>query len=176
LESKVKLLGHPLHPIMVVFPLGLLITSVIFDIVHWITGNGFWSESSFWIIAAGLVGGIIAASIGTIDWIEIPSGTRAKVVGLRHGAGNYIILILFAVSWFIRSGAPGNPFLVAYLLSFLGAALLGVTGWLGGELTLRLGVGVDEGAHLNAPSSLSGKPARPHATNTGKAKGQSATK
>src|SRR5690348_13661686 len=161
---------------MVVFPLGLLVTSVIFDIVHWITGNGFWSESSFWIISAGLVGGIIAASIGTIDWIEIPSGTRAKVVGLQHGAGNYIILILFAVSWFIRSGAPGHPFLVAYLLSFLGAALLGVTGWLGGELTLRLGVGVDEGAHLNAPSSLSGKPARQHATNTDKAKGQSATR
>jgi uncharacterized membrane protein len=91
LESKVKLLGHPLHPIMVVFPLGLLITSVIFDLVDWITGNGFWSEIAFWVIAVGLVGGIIAASIGTIDWIEIPSGTRAKVVGLRHGAGNYII-------------------------------------------------------------------------------------
>jgi len=155
---------------MVVFPLGLLLTSVVFDIVHWITGNGFWSEISFWIIAAGLAGGIVAASIGTIDWIEIPSGTRAKAVGLRHGAGNYFILILFAVSWFIRSGTPGSPFFAAYLLSFLGAALLGVTGWLGGELTLRLGVGVDHGAHLNAPSSLSGLPAKQHATNTGKAK------
>ena len=71
MDSKVKLLGHPLHPIMVVFPLGLLITSVIFDLIHWNTGNGFWSEIAFWVIAVGLVGGIIAAGIGTIDWIEI---------------------------------------------------------------------------------------------------------
>ena len=67
-------------------------------------------------------------------------------------------------------GDSWQPFFAAYLLSFLGAALLGITGWLGGELKLRLGVGVDQGAHLNAPSSLSGLPAKHHATNTGKAK------
>jgi hypothetical protein len=50
------------------------------------------------------------------------------------------------------------------VLSFLGAALLGATGWLGGELTLRLGIGVDEGANLNAPSSLSGLPASQRVT------------
>jgi uncharacterized membrane protein len=111
------------------------------------------------MIAAGVITGVLAAVIGTIDALAIPSGTRAKSVSVIHGSGNTLILVLFALSWILRFNVPGNPPLAAYILSFLGAALLGVTGWLGGELTLRLGIGVDEGANLNAPSSLSGLPA-----------------
>ena len=159
MESKVKSMGHPMHPMLVNYPLGLLTVAPIFDIVHFVTGNGFWSEIAFWMIAAGTIGGIIAAAVGTIDWLAIPSGTRAKSVGLLHGAGNYVILVLFIVSWLLRLSDPKAPLIVAYVLSFLGAVLLGGTGWLGGELTLRLGIGVDEGANLNAPSSLSGLPA-----------------
>src|SRR2546430_11258392 len=87
--SRVKSMGHPIHPMLVAFPLGLLTTSVVFDIIHWITGNGYWSEIAFWMIAAGTIGGILAAIVGTIDWIGVPSGTRAKRVGLWHGGGNY---------------------------------------------------------------------------------------
>jgi uncharacterized membrane protein len=159
MESKVKSMGHPLHPMLVNYPLGLLTVSVIFDIVHFITGNGYWSEIAFWMIAAGAIGGLLAAAVGTIDWLAVPSGTRAKSVGLLHGIGNYVILVLFIVSWLLRLSDPKAPIIIAYVLSFLGAALLGVTGWLGGELTLRLGIGVDAGANLNAPSSLSGLPA-----------------
>jgi uncharacterized membrane protein len=159
MESKVKSMGHPMHPMLVNYPLGLLTVSPIFDIVHFVTGNGYWSEIAFWMIAAGSIGGIIAAAVGTIDWLAIPSGTRAKSVGLLHGAGNYVILVLFIVSWLLRLSDPKSPSIIAYVLSFLGAVLLGGTGWLGGELTLRLGIGVDEGANLNAPSSLSGLPA-----------------
>jgi hypothetical protein len=111
------------------------------------------------MIAAGVISGLLAAIVGTIDAFAIPSGTRAKSVSIIHGVGNSLILVLFAVSWFLRLSVPGNPPVIAYVLSFLGATLLGITGWLGGELTLRLGIGVDEGANLNAPSSLSGLPA-----------------
>src|SRR5207248_7111662 len=97
-----------------------------------------------------------------------PTGTHAKSVSFLHGTGNLLILVLFAVSWFLRSNVPGNPSVIAYVLSFLGAALLGVTGWLGGELTLRLGIGGDEGANLNAPSSLSGLPASQNITESSK--------
>ena len=76
--------------------------------------------------------------------------------------------MLFAVSWALRFSVPVNPPVIAYVLSFLGAALLGVTGWLGGELTLRLGIGVDEGANLNAPSSLSKLPASQNITDSSK--------
>jgi uncharacterized membrane protein len=81
-ESKAKILGHPIHPILIPFPLGLLSTSVVFDVVHLLTGNGKWSEVSFWMIAAGVIGGLVAAVFGLIDWLAIPSGTRAKAVGL----------------------------------------------------------------------------------------------
>jgi uncharacterized membrane protein len=159
MESKVKSMGHPIHPMLVNFPLGLLVTSAAFDIIHFVTGNGYWSGIAFWMITAGVITGVLAAIVGTIDALAIPSGTRAKSVSFLHGTGNALILVLFVVSWILRFSVPSDPPVIAYVLSFLGAALLGVTGWLGGELTLRLGIGVDEGANLNAPSSLTGLPA-----------------
>ncbi len=155
MESKVKAFGHPIHPMLIVFPLGLLATSLIFDIIHWISGNGFFSVVAFWMIAAGVIGGLLAAIFGLIDWLAIPGGTRAKAVGLWHGGGNVVVVVLFILSWLIRSYAQANPPIIAYILSVVAVLLALVTGWLGGELVDRLGVGVDEGANLNAPSSLS---------------------
>lgn len=158
MESKAKLLGHPIHPMLIVFPLGLLATSVIFDILDLITGTPL-AIISFYMIAAGVIGGLIAAIFGLIDWLAIPSDTRAKQIGLAHGIGNVVVTTLFAISWFLRRDAPEAPETIALLLSFAGAALAALSGWLGGELVDRLGVGVDRGAHLNAPSSLSRRPA-----------------
>jgi uncharacterized membrane protein len=154
MESRTKLFGHPVHPMLVVFPLGLLGMAVVFDIIRLATGNGYWSEIAFWMMAAGIVAGLIAAPFGTIDWLAIPSGTRASRIGLLHGLGNVIVLGLFAMSWWMRRDAPGLPDMLALSASFLGLVLALVTGWLGGELVDRLGVGVDEGANVNAPSSL----------------------
>ncbi len=165
--SKIKSMGHPLHLMLVNFPLGLWLTAAVFDIVHLITGNGYWSGVAFWMIAAGIVGGLMAAPVGAIDWTGIPRETRAKRVGIIHGTGNVIILALFIASWLLRLHAPENPSILAYVLSFLGAAMLNVTGWLGGELTGRFGVGIEEGANVNAPGTLQGLPARQASNPTG---------
>jgi uncharacterized membrane protein len=110
------------------------------------------------MIAAGVIGGLAAAVFGLVDWLAIPSGTRAKSVGLWHGLGNVVVVALFAVSWLIRWGDPNYvPTSLAFILSLFAVGLGSVTGWLGGELVNRLGVGVDPGAYLNAPSSLSGE-------------------
>jgi len=77
-----------------------------------------------------------------------------------HGAGNVVVMLLFVASWFVRHDRPERPVATALVLSFMGAGLALLTGWLGGELVDRLGVGVDDGAHLNAPSSLSRRPIR----------------
>ena len=160
MESKVKLAGHPIHPMLIVLPLGLLAIAVIFDIIRLINGNAALAAVSFWNIAAGILGGLLAAVFGLLDWLNIPAGTRAKQVGLLHGAGNVVVVVLFAISWLLRLGAPGYvPDTLAFLLALVGVLLALVTGWLGGELVDRLGVGVDAGANLNAPSSLSGRPA-----------------
>jgi uncharacterized membrane protein len=159
MESRAKLLGHPIHPMLITFPLGLLPTGLIFDIVHVITKNPLWAQVSYWMIAAGIIGGLVAAVFGAIDWAAIPSGTRAWRIGLLHGGGNVVVVALFAVSWYLRYRAGGPPSSLAIALAACGVALAGVTGWLGGELVDRLGVGVDEGANLNAPSSLTHEPA-----------------
>ena len=129
------------------------------DVITLFTGNPRWTEIAYWLIAAGIIGGLAAALFGLIDWIGIPSGTRAKRIGLLHGAGNVVVVLLFAGSWLLRGDNPGAPDTLGLVLSFAGAGLSLVTGWLGGELVDRLGVGVDEGANVNAPSSLSGRPA-----------------
>ena len=159
MPTKIRLLGHPIHPMLVAFPIGLLGTAVIFDLIGILIGDREWFRISFWIIAAGLVGGLIAAVFGLADWLSIRSGTRAQRIGLIHGLGNVIVVLLFAGSWFLRRSAPESPSMVALILSFGGVVLMLVTGWLGGELVYRLGCGVDPGAHLNAPSSLSGREA-----------------
>ena len=166
MESKAKLLGHPIHPMLIVLPLGLFIAAVVFDILYLVTSTAAFATVAFWNIAAGIIGGLAAAVFGLWDWLAIPGGTRAKSIGLWHGAGNVVVVGLFAVSWLLRSGAQGNaPDTFALVLSFAAIVLGAVTGWLGGELVDRLGVGVDEGAHLDAPNSLSGGPAR---TDTGR--------
>jgi uncharacterized membrane protein len=158
MESKAKFLGHAVHPILIVFPLGLLATAVVFDIIYLIWGDPDMAGVAYWMMAAGIIGGLVAAPFGLIDWLAIPSGTRAKTIGLLHGGGNLIAILLFAGSWWLRNDLPERPETLASVLSFLGAGMAAFGGWLGGELVERLGVGVSEGANLNAPSSLSSAP------------------
>jgi uncharacterized membrane protein len=159
MESRAKVLGHAAHQMLVVFPLGLLPVAVIFDIVAMFTKNDFWYQLSFYMIAAGIIGGLIAAIPGLIDFLAIPAGTRAKRIGLLHGVGNLIVIAFFALSWWLRytdtNHIPGN---LAITLALLAVGLSLATAWLGGELVDRLGVGVDDGANLDAPNSLSNQP------------------
>jgi uncharacterized membrane protein len=159
MESRAKVAGHPVHPMLIVFPLGLLATAVIFDVIYLVTDNVRWTEVAFYMIGAGVIGGLAAAIPGTIDWLAIPRGTRARRIGLLHGVGNVIVVGLFFLSWLLRREAPGAPPTEAIVAGLIGVGLAVITGWLGGELVDRLGVGVDDGAHLDAPSSLSELPA-----------------
>jgi uncharacterized membrane protein len=156
MESRAKIFGHAIHPMLIAFPLGLLATSVVFDIVHLATGRSELATAAFWDIAAGVVGGLLAAVFGLFDWLAVPGGTRARRLGAWHGAGNVVVVAVFALSWLLRLGNPANPGLVPFVLSVVAVLLATVTAWLGGELVERLGVGVDQGAHLDAPSSLTG--------------------
>jgi uncharacterized membrane protein len=154
MESRAKLFGHPVHQMLIVFPLGLLATALAFDALHLVGGNGYWSEIAYWMIAAGVITGLLAAPFGLVDWAPIPSGTRAKRIGALHGVGNVVVVGLYGASWFFRMPEPMAPPMAAFVLAFLGGGLAIATGWLGGELVDRLSVGVDDGAHLDAPSSL----------------------
>jgi uncharacterized membrane protein len=161
MESRAKLFGHSIHQMLIVFPLGLLAMSLVFDLIARIAGWPQLHTAAFYMIAAGVISGLVAAVFGFIDFLGIPNGTRAKRVGRLHGIGNVVVVALFAASWFLRREDPAHPEMLAILVAAAAAALALFTAWLGGELVDRLGVGVDDGAHVDAPSSLSGPvPAR----------------
>jgi uncharacterized membrane protein len=158
MESRFKALGHGVHPILIVFPLGLLAGSLIFDVVRLVTGNESFAAVSYWLLPAGIIGGLAAAVPGLVDWLGVPKGTRAYRVGLIHASVNVLALVVFFVSWRLRAPETGFiPTTPALIASVVGTLLASVGGWLGGELVERLGISVHDGANLNARSSLSGK-------------------
>ena len=132
MESRIKLAGHPVHPMLIVFPLGLLSTAVLFDIIYLVTGVVRWTEVAYYMIGAGVLGGAAAAIPGWMDWAAIPSGTRAKRIGLLHGAGNVIVLGLFVLSWLLRRPDPSAPPTGGIVAGVLAVVIVGhhrMAGW-----------------------------------------------
>ncbi len=138
MRSRARIGGHSIHPMLVVFPLGLLATAVIFDILYLITDRTGYQIAAAYTIAAGVIGGVVAALFGLADLSGVPSGSRAK----RVGAGNW------------------HPTTGALVCSLAGIVVIAVAGWLGGELVERYGVSVREDANVDAPGAVSRRPSR----------------
>lgn len=157
MKSKVVVAGHSLHAMLIVFPLGLLTTSVVWDICRLTANRQTWGVISFWTIVAGVIGALLAAVPGFIDWLGIPDDSRAKRIGLYHMVLNLMVVGLFVVSLAARWKAPGGYGDAGFsrmVWGWLGVAIAVVSSWLGGELVERLGIGVHENANPDAPSSL----------------------
>jgi uncharacterized membrane protein len=137
-QARARILGHPVHQILIVFPLGLLATSFFFDLGYLLTGRMELGVVASWLIFAGVIGGILASLFGLLDFTKIPSGTRARRVGALHGGGNVVVALLFAASWLLRRDEPGHPEALAIALSGLGVLLIVATAWLGSELADRM--------------------------------------
>lgn len=146
---------------LIVLPLGLFIGAVVFDGIYLWRGSANLAAVGYWNIAGGILGGLLAAVFGLIDWLAIPAGTRAKRIGLWHATSNVIAILGFAFVFWTRYStdhlATTSRLFTIEVVSLLMGAL---GGWLGGELVDRLGVGVDNGANLDAPNSMSGRRGR----------------
>jgi uncharacterized membrane protein len=161
MESRAKIFGHPIHPMLIVVPLGLFIGAVVFDALSLWRGSPNLAVVGFWNIAGGIVGGLVAAVFGLIDWLAIPAGTRAKRIGIWHALSNVLAILIFAFVWWTRYRSGTLEPTTGLFAIQVGALIVGmVGGWLGGELVDRLGVGVDSEANLNAPNSMSGRRSR----------------
>jgi uncharacterized membrane protein len=152
MESRAKLLGHPVHQALIAFPLGALGFSVAGDALHTWSGKRSHAEAARLALDFGLASAALAAPFGLIDWLAIEPSTRAKRVGLWHGVGNAVLLGVFAASRLQRS--PGRAPVSAKLLSGAGFLLSGLTAWLGGELVVRHGIGVSAVPDRSALGSL----------------------
>lgn len=134
--------GHPIHPALIPFPIAFLVGALLTDALSLVSEATFWPEASRWLIGAGLVAGIVAAIPGLIDYIGSET-VRSHKVAAWHGLGNGAVLLLAAVNLGGRLGQP-DAFItpVGLALSATTAAVLALTGYLGGELAYRHRIGV----------------------------------
>lgn len=134
MTPRTRILGPPLHRILVIFPLGLLATSFFFDLAWLANGRGQLAVAAHSIILAGVIGGVLASLFGIVDWLAIPRDTKAWKMGALHGAGNSVVAALFAASWLLRRDAPEHPATLEIALSAAGVLLIVITAWLGSEV------------------------------------------
>jgi uncharacterized membrane protein len=143
MKTPARFLGHPIHALSIVLPLGALSMSVVVDILNLIDERQIWKDAAYVLIGLGVIAGLAVAVPGLIDWLSLPRDHEAKSIGLLHAASNSIGLILFALSWYLRYDQPDNWSTAALICSLLGITALSVGGWLGGEMVYRHGVGMD---------------------------------
>jgi len=140
-RSTVAINGHPLHPMVVPFPLASLVGALITDIVYLATTDGFWATASFWLLGFGVVMGLAAGLLGFIDFVTLPQA-RSRT-GWTHFIGNLLAVAVAAVNAGLRWTDPAAAIgFTGLILSMLVAAILVVTGWAGGELAYRHKIGV----------------------------------
>ena len=135
--STVAIAGHPLHPLIVTFPIAFLTGALGTDVGYWLTGDAFWARASFWLIGAGIVMGLLAAVTGMLDFLKIDR-VREHQAGWVHMVGNIAVLALSLVSFVLRWGNQTGAVLpTGLIISLFVATLIGVTGWYGAELVYR---------------------------------------
>jgi uncharacterized membrane protein len=140
--STVAIAGHPLHPAIITFPIGLLVSAPLSDIAYWFLGDIFWARASFWLIVGGLVTGLVAALTGFLDFMKI-GRVRKHTAGWAHMYANVTALVLTAINLGLRLGdRVENLLFTGLIISVIVAALLGISGWYGGELVYRHKVAV----------------------------------
>jgi uncharacterized membrane protein/nitrite reductase/ring-hydroxylating ferredoxin subunit len=142
--SKANVRSHPIHPMVVAFPIGLWVTSFIFDLLGAASHEQTYFLASFYMIVAGCVGAVLAAVPGVIDLFgAIPPNSSARSRGYIHGGLNTLALLLFIYTAYRRGGPNSVADGVAIAASAIGVVLIGIAGWLGGTLVYRNQIGVD---------------------------------
>lgn len=148
MRAKAHIASHPIHPILVAFPIGLFITSFVFDLIAVLGQHPSFAVASWYCIVAGLIVGAGAAVAGAIDLFGVvPPASSARRRGYKHAILNAIMMVLFLVVAVRRGGPGAMPDGASLIVSASGVVVLLISGWLGGTLVYRNQIGVD---HLYA--------------------------
>lgn len=143
MKSRANIVGHPLHPILVTIPLGLWPFSVVADLIYmfgW--GPEAWKMTALYCLGGGLIGAIPAIITGYIDFTGIRNDTAARVAKF-HLWINVAVFAILSVDFVWRWRETGPPFSTGpVVLSIISILLLGISGWLGGELISKYKVSV----------------------------------
>jgi uncharacterized membrane protein len=152
-EAARRLLAtlHPCCPLLIALPLVLLVVSGVFVLFAVLAGDDVWWEAALWFMPLGIIGGVCAAVVAMLDWLSIPSGSRAKGVGFWYALAHLGVIALFAQAWFLAVTSPDDPGVLATALACTGTAFALLAGWLLGELHERLRLVAPEGSPLSIP-------------------------
>jgi uncharacterized membrane protein len=150
MASPASFNGHPIHPMIIPFPIALWVFSLVADIIYLWRGNPVWRDSiAFYTLLAGIIGAVAAAVPGLIDWLSIRDRAVVKIANW-HARLNVIALLVFAASFYLRTTSGANlvsgSYTIPVALSVLGVVLITISGWLGGEMVFKHGVAVSSGS------------------------------
>lgn len=150
MQGKATIAGHPIHPMLVALPIGFFVGALVCDIILAFTHNPFWPQVSVVLIGFGIVGALLAALFGFVDYFTAPMPDDAKATATRHMVLNLLAVVIFAVAFWLRSG--DNASTTGIVLTVVGVLVLAVSGWLGGHLSYHYGVGAERTAdRLTSP-------------------------
>lgn len=147
MPSPAKLAGHPIHPMLIPFPIALWTFSLIADLIYVWRDNPAWEWIAFYTLAGGILGAVLAAVFGIIDYFSIRDRKVSRIAAW-HARINVLALVLFAASFYLRTnsgaGVIGGGMTIPLALSILGVICITISGWLGGELVYKHGVAVED--------------------------------
>ena len=151
MASPASIGGHPIHPMIIPFPIALWVFSLVADVIYLWRGNPVWkSHIAFYALLSGIIGGAVAAVPGLIDWLSLKDREVVKIANW-HARLNVIALLIFAASFYLRttggSSLISGSYTIPLALSVLGVILITISGWLGGEMVFKHGVAVDTAAN-----------------------------
>lgn len=142
-NSRAAIAGHPLHPMMIHFPVAALIGLVATDFAFFWTADPFWERASLWLVGVGAFGGCIASLAGIVDLVTVTE-IRRKITAWCHAIIAVMMLSLASLNWLLRFSAPGEQLeRWGFFLTLLTAVLIALAAYLGGRLVYEHGVGVD---------------------------------
>jgi uncharacterized membrane protein/nitrite reductase/ring-hydroxylating ferredoxin subunit len=143
MRSKLHLKGHPIHPILVAFPIAFFIGALVFDALGYLQHNTKLWQTGSYLGLAGVIAALVAAVPGIVDYFGVvPPASSAKKRAAKHGVLNIVLVVLFALVWLYRQNEAAAP-LVILGAEVLGVVMLGISGWLGGTLVHRNQIGID---------------------------------
>lgn len=149
MRSKAKVGGHPIHPMLIPIPIGLFVATLVADVAYQTSGDVFWYDLAWWTMAGGIVGALLAAVPGLIDYFGVARHSRAQATATAHMLINLSVVAVYAASLYLRldhGALTGTMWAVAFGAQVLAAAALTVSGWLGGDLVYRYGLGMEREA------------------------------
>lgn len=147
MASPASMARHPIHPMLIPFPIALWVFSLVADVIYLWRGHAVWRDwIAFYALLGGIIGGAAAAVPGIVDWLSLKDPEVVKIANW-HARLNVIALLIFVASLYLRTAGGsqwvGGSYTIPVLLSVLGVILITISGWLGGELVFKHGVAVE---------------------------------